>query len=839
MRRHVVALLTLLAAGCAPAPRTPAPSRPTAAATPPADTERVPPFRAEPLVTWGPEPPGTPHGERPHDYDLQHQVVRFRLDWPRHAVVGSTTLTVAALDRPLGAIALDAEQMTIRGVTMAGGRALRHDYDGHTLTIRPAAALPPGGKLTFTVNYETVRPKQGAYFIDRMHIMWTQGETEATRYWVPTYDYPNDKTTWEMYIRVPKAEKALSNGRLVATRAVGDDVEWHWSQDKPASTYLFMAATGNYAVVDDAWQDVPIHYWTYPDSIAAARRGFGMTPRAVKVFSEKTGVKYPWAKYDQVAAPDYIFGGMENVTATTQLDDGILHPAWAEPQAYSGDLVSHELGHQWYGDLLTTRTWAHIWLNEGFATFMEETFREVDRGKAEGDFDRLEAQEQVVEADRNARRPLVYDRWVTDPFELFFSGHIYPKGATVMQMLRHQLSDSLFWKAMNHYTTKYAYRPVVSDDLQVAFQEATGRDFSRFFKDWVYGAGLPVFQVSYTVAPGSGVTLRAREVQPKDSLTGNFDVDVPVEVLTDAGPARGIVQVRDGQGTATIPATGAPRAIVWNAGGWIFQLADFPRPTSMLAYQLEHGGDVFARVEAARLLGERPDEPASVAAVARAARQDRFWGVRQRAVFALAALHGTPAEPAARAALLEATRDPDARVRQGAAEALAGFPAEDVAARLRELVAADSSLYVRGAAVVSLARVRPAEALPVIQSLLAQPSWTDILRASALGALAYVEPARAWTILAPYLDRRWSREARLAAIATLLATAKGREVEAARLLEPLLADQDLFVRQAAAKGLGELGQRSSLPALERRLREEAESRVLNDVKAAVARIRGQ
>ncbi|HTB09173.1 MAG TPA: hypothetical protein VK704_05105, partial [Acidimicrobiales bacterium] len=149
------------------------------------------------LIRWGDLPQGVAHAERVRTFQIKHQVVHVEFDWRRHAVVGSTTLTVAGLPDAPGAgtptrdVALDAVDMTIGAVTSATGKPLAHSYDGHTLTVRVPASLTPAIAQTFTVAYETLRPKKGAYFIDRRHIVWTQGETEDTRYWVPTYDYPN------------------------------------------------------------------------------------------------------------------------------------------------------------------------------------------------------------------------------------------------------------------------------------------------------------------------------------------------------------------------------------------------------------------------------------------------------------------------------------------------------------------------------------------------------------------------------------------------------------------------------------------------------------------------
>jgi aminopeptidase N len=820
---------------------------------------RIPSFGPGPVSAWGPLPPGTPHGERQRTFDLLHQILRVRFDWSRHAVVGGTTLRIAALGGAggeLSRIELDAVGMTIKSVKGSNGAALAYEYDGRVLAITPARPIAAGGRTSVTIEYETVRPRKGVYFIDRRHVVWTQGETEDTRYWIPTYDYPNDKTTWEFYIRTARGEKALANGRLIGKRPVGSEMEWQWIQDKPASTYLMSVVTGDYLVLQDKWRSVPIGYWTYPDSVEAAWRGFGRTPRAIELFSTVTNVAYPWAKYDQSVAPDYIFGGMENVTATTQSDNDILHPKGAEPQANADDLVSHELAHQWYGDLLTTRDWANIWLNEGFAEFMQELFREKDKGVDEGAVGRLEAHDQTRAADAAARRPLVYAQWITDPLELFFSGHIYPKGATVLMLLRHELGDSTFWRGMNRYTTRHAYGNVVTEDFRRAMEESSARDLSRFFRQWVYGAGYPVFRVSYAYdSTARRLTVTAAQVQPKDALTGFFEADVAVTVLTDAGAVQGVVPVRDSVSQAAFDLPAAPRSIHWNTGKWVLDTADFPRPVVMLAYQLAHDDDVLGRIEAASLLlpmsaraaqtgavangsapGMRAASPAdsvAIAALARAVREDRAWAVRARAVDALS---GAPGDWVA--AVVAASRDSDPRVRERAAVALARAPADpQVIGRLREMATGDSSLFVRGRAINGLATVEPAAAMPIIREMLEQRSWLDLSRTQAITALGLIDAPEAWTLLMARLDGATSREARVAAIASLLRGARGREAALAAALAPLLDAEDLFIRQAAARALGELGQSSSVASLEARRRVEAESRVINDIDAALAALR--
>jgi aminopeptidase N len=726
--------------------------------------DRVPAFRAEPLITWGPPPDGVVHAERVPTYDLQHQVTTVRFDWSRQAVVGTTTLTIAGLpnSQPLSTLIIDAGDMTFRRV-MQGTTNLKYDYDGRALTVRLATPLRAGQKTSITIDYDGANRTKGAYFRPAQHIVWTQGETEDNHYWVPTYDFPNDKETWEFFIWTAKNERALSNGRLAGSRAVGDSIEWHWVLEKPASTYLMTTVVGNYTVLQDKpWRNVSVGYWTYPDSVNAAWRGFARTPNAIDVFSRKTGVPYPWNKYDQIVIPQFQYGGMENVTATSQNDAEILHPAWSEPQANSVGLMAHELGHQWYGDLLTTRRWGDVWLNEGFATFMEQVFREEDAGVDEAAMDRLGAQEQTIEADRRGRRPIVWNRWVNDPIEVFFSGHIYPKGATILQMLRHQLGDDLFWKAMNHYTTSHAYGNVVTDDLRKAFEETTGRDYKNFFDQWVYGAGFPVFQVSSLYdAASKRVVISAKEVQPRDSMTGYFDVDVDVEARTDSGNVRFVVPIRNGTGEAGANLKAPPRSVRWDKGNWILDITDFPRSTAMMMYQLVNDDDVLGRIEAVDVLADRPADQNALDALIRAGRNDRFWAVRARAIDAIggwgrdSTRAGLAQMRGVSSALVAATRDPDARVRESAAIGLGRLPvtgtaARDIAIRLHEIARGDPNFIVRGAALAADIRLEKNAAIPLARQLMQQELWQDVIRGPAVTALKEVGTAEALELAQQY-----------------------------------------------------------------------------------------
>ncbi len=242
--------------------------------------------------TWAPPP---------HGFDLLHQKIDVRFDVPRRAVSGVVTSTLVVTGQPTDTIRFNAENLTIDDATQ-GGRRLRFAADTAHVTVRLARRAAVGDTVEFALRYHGT-PERGLYFVPRERVIWTQGEATETRAWVPTYDAPDDKTTWEFLVTADTGLSVLSNGRLVdVTAAGGAQRVWHWAQELPASTYLYSVVVGPFTVLRDQWRGVPVDYWVYPDTVQAAWRTFGETPTMIELYSRLL-VPFPWAKYDQSADP--------------------------------------------------------------------------------------------------------------------------------------------------------------------------------------------------------------------------------------------------------------------------------------------------------------------------------------------------------------------------------------------------------------------------------------------------------------------------------------------------------------------------------------------------------
>jgi aminopeptidase N len=685
------------------------------------------------------------HYARSHDYDLIHQKIEVSdFNWDSTSFRGVVTTTIVARRPALDSIVVD-EGALLRNtrVTDRAGRGLRTARHGDTLVVFPERPAGFGDTVTFTVAYDgKVNNGHGLTYITpdglahRPRQIWSQGEDMDNHFWFPTYDFPNDKESWEVVATVDTGDVAVSNGRLVSDVRHGATHTMTWRETRPSATYLVSLVVGPFAEIHDSWQGVPVDYYVYHADSAKAWRLFHHTPDMIDTYSRLTGVKYPWAKYAQTTVADF-FGGMENVSATTLVDWLPDARAYQDRPWYLWLLIPHELAHQWFGDYVTTEDWANVWLNEGFAEFMPGQYWGAKLGPhAEQDYYSDEYTQYVA---TDARQPMA--------LASYHSNNIYPKGALVLKMLQDYLGPTRFWASLHTYLTRHAFGNGTSDDLRQAILSATGENLDWFWSEWVYGAGYPKFTVTAAYDSSARIlTLHVAQTQ-QDTLKADrngvvFHVDtafrmpVTIRVGTAGGDVvqHAWIDARD-QTIAVSGVKTAPTMVVFDDGDHILKGLTFDQPTAWLATQLAHDENLWDREWVIGQLAKRTDDAAAAAALRDAAMHADYFLTRQQAVSALAAF---PA-PAAMAAVDAALRDTASAVRGAAVTALGHLGGAEAVTRIREAFAHDSSYDVRAAAVSALAEADSAHADGMIARALVTPSYREVIRHAGLEAVAHLQ----------------------------------------------------------------------------------------------------
>jgi aminopeptidase N len=446
-------------------------------------------------------------------------------------------------------VELDAVDILFNSVQIEGqNESLGYKATGGKVIVALDKPYGPQDLISLRFRY-LATPQKGVYFINaparsegssRSAQIWTQGEPDEARHWFPSFDFPSDKATTEQIITVEKGLTVIGNGELLNKKDNADGTEtWHYKMPVPHTTYLVSFVVGKYLEIKDSYKNVPLGFYVYEGRENTARNAFGDTKKMFPVFEELTGVPYPFNKYDQTMVAEFQFGGMENITATTMADSEIFFADTEFGKGAVMDLVSHELAHSWFGNLVTCRNWAELWLNEGFATFMEAVYREKVNGR--GDYlrkVRADAASFLVDDTFNRRRHALFNQRAGDVNSLFDNAATtYQKGGAVLHTLREQVGDANFWKAVNIYLNRHKFGSVETTDLQKAMEEASGQNLGWFFDQWVYGAGSPKVTVRPTYNAKAGtLTLSLSQTQLNDTITPNvFRLPLDISIKTKDG----------------------------------------------------------------------------------------------------------------------------------------------------------------------------------------------------------------------------------------------------------------------------------------------------------------
>jgi aminopeptidase N len=755
--------------------------------------------------------------------DREVQIVHLALDvtpeFKNRTVEGKAVWTLKPISKPVTELKLDAVELSIHEVA-SSEKINAYEATDEKLTVTFAEPIAAGKEVTLTVTW-SAEPTQGLYFrTPEMGYkegdthLFTQGEEIEARHWYPCFDSPNMKFTSEITCRLPEGMTAISNGRLVSESkdpASGKTVV-HWSQEKPHSNYLISLVAGFFKKLEDKYKDIPIAFYTPPSEIKEAANSFRDTKDMLAFFEQEIGVDYPWPKYDQTCVNDFVEGGMENTSCTTLTDSTLFTDATENIRTSEG-LISHEMAHQWFGDLVTCKDWSHIWLNESFATYYETLYNEHKNGRDSMLYELYGRTRQITGITNNFKAIV---RRNFDSSHEMFDYLAYPKGGWVLHILRSQLGPELYRQCIKTYLERHLYGNVVTDDLRAVVEELSGRSFDQFFDQWIYHGYHPELDLNYSWDEKNKLAkLSVRQTQKVSEDVALFNLPVTVRFKAKAGTADRQIKVKQKEEDFYFPLDAAPEIVRFDPEYTLLAKVTFRVPAAMLHAQLGEKDDMIGRLLAIEQLSEKKDKE-SVGWLKETLNNDRFYGVRIEAARALRLIHTDEALDA----LLASTKQSDGRARRAVVVEIGRFYQDTAYAAALNTVKSEKNPDILSPAITSLAGYAKPEVHDTLMKFLNSDSFHNELADAAVIAIrsqddpAYIAPLEeALSKRATFFTSRGTGSG----LSTLAYIARNEEKKQAvrEFLLPYVSDKRERIQLAAISALGTLGDPKAIAMLEK------------------------
>lgn len=623
--------------------------------------------------------------------DLLHTKLEVSFDWAKAWMYGKATLTLKPYFYPTNTLTLDAKGFQINEislVTATGKTPLKFTYNTDTIPdtlqvtidlgrsftkdetytvfidyIAKPNTLPQGGSAAITSD-------KGLYFINNdgadknkpMQI-WTQGETEATSCWCPTIDKPNERCTNDFYITVADKYLTLSNGTLISSKKNADGTRTdNWKMDLPHAPYLFMMAVGEFAVVKDTWNKMQVNYYVEKDYEQDARAIFGNTPEMIDFYSKKMGVNYAWPKYSQIVVRDYVSGAMENTTAVIHGDFLQQHKRELLDENYE-DVVSHELFHHWFGDLVTCESWSNIPLNESFATYGEYLWREYKYGRDDADY--LGSNDLQTYLNESGYKQEDLIRFQYETREDMFDSHSYAKGGRVLHMLRKYLGDDAFFAGLNKYLQDNKFQSVEIHNLRLAMEAVSGEDLNWFFNQWFLDKGHPDLSIYYQWDEETKTEMISVYQNQDQTATPIYILPVDVDFYVNGKVERKRITIEKASQDFTFTFDAKPDLVNFDAEKMLLCTKFDNKDMAEYLYAYDHAPLYLDRYEAVEAVAMYQDINDDYRHLIEKALDDKHWAIRVAAVDTLL-IDGQTAQSVKDKIMWMAENDPRSYVRSAA-----------------------------------------------------------------------------------------------------------------------------------------------------------------------------
>lgn len=662
--------------------------------------------------------------------EIVHTKLAVSFDYKKCYMYGKEWATFHPYFYPTDSLRLDAKGMDIKEVAIVkNGKniPLKYKYeDSLSLAIQLDKVYHNNESYTIYIDY-TSKPNQlkakgsaaindakGLYFInpdgkdkDKPIQIWTQGETESSSAWFPTIDKPNQKCTDEIDMTVPSKYVTLSNGRLASQKDNGNGTRTDtWKMELPQSTYLFMMAVGDFKIYHDHWRNKPVDYYMEPKYAPYAKEIFGLTPEMIEFYSHITGIDYPWNKYSQIVVRDYVSGAMENTTATLhgEFENQTHRQLLDSYYDFGMSTIAHELFHQWFGDYVTCESWSNLTMNESFANYSETLWAEHKYGPDVAADQNNQDMQAYLNDPPAATKDLVRFHYADK--EDVFDDVTYQKGGRILGMLRNYLGNDAFYKGLNIYLKTNAFKNGEAQQLRLALEEASGRDLNWFFNEWYYGAGHPVFDISYKWDDAA----KKETVYIAQKQDGQiFKIPMAIDVYAGGKKERHKVWVDGKNDTLTFDAASKPDLVNVDGDKIILCKKTDHKTLDEFAFQYANAPLYMDRSEAIDAAQSKQSEKTGQKIMI-SALNDKYYGLRLKAIRALK-MNNAEVHDAALPVLIKlAKSDENTLVRAAAINSLARLKDPAYMSIFNEAINSQS-YAVQGAALIGINQLDSARAV--------------------------------------------------------------------------------------------------------------------------------
>lgn len=540
--------------------------------------------------------------------DFTHMVLDLQFQPKVATVIGKVTYQFTPLRYQVDSLLLDAVKLQIDSVFL-NDRPIAYHNDGAHLLLRFSPPLTWDQTYALVIHFKAVNPEKGIYFIGwnspiLRDQIWTQGQATDHRYWFPLFDDPCEKMLTEVIVTFDSAYQVISNGSLRQVQVLSNGQKrWHYAMEKPHSPYLLMLAIGHYRPLQltSPQSGIPLTLWYYPEHEDRKHWIYKYSDDIMDFLTEEIGVPYPWEHYSQVPVANFIYGAMENTSATIFGDFFCVDSIAFSDRNYVG-VNAHELTHQWFGDLITERAFSHIWLHESFATYYAALYERRLYGEDVFRWTMRKNTLAAMEALQKDPLPITNSHAGT-------TRH-YPQGARVLDMLRYVVGDENFRKAIRYYLNQYQFRSVTTEDLLDAFHDALGLSLHWFWNQWLYHNTIPHFSVSkriVTVNNQPELELLIRQTQLQNELFPTVRMPVTIAVhFTDGSVERYSFWIEKETEFISIPLPSGKTVsfVLFDENDRIMKQITFPKSYDELIQQAQQATYAIDRYDAIQALNQ-------------------------------------------------------------------------------------------------------------------------------------------------------------------------------------------------------------------------------------------